>query len=331
MIKTALTGDRPTGPLHIGHYVGSLLNRVKLQHIYKQYIMIADIQALTDNFANSDKICDNVYEIALDYLAVGIDPNKTTIFIQSEIQELMELTIYFLNLVNIGRLKRNPTVKSEIYQKGYGDEIPVGFLCYPISQAADILAVKADIVPVGDDQIPMIEQTNEIVRKFNRVYNSTYLKEVTPYLSTTPRLPGIDGKAKMSKSLKNAIYLSDSTEAIKQKIFSMFTDPQHIKISDPGKIDGNMVFTYLDAFHENKEEVEELKISYQKGGLGDTKIKEILNDTLQNIISPIREQRNKIKISDIKDILYHGTQTTKIFVKETVSNVKDAMSIKYLN
>lgn len=249
MKKIILTGDRPTGKLHLGHYVGSLVNRVKLQDEYEQYVMIADIQALTDNFENPGKIVDNLYEVALDYLSIGIEPGKSTIFIQSHIPELAELTVYYLNLVTLGRLERNPTVKSEIQQKGYDSSIPAGFLCYPVSQAADITAFKAEAVPVGEDQVPMIEQTNEIVRRFNRIYNTDCLKEAKPILSKTSRLVGIDGQSKASKSLGNAIFLSDTPEEIKRKVFLMFTDPAHLKISDPGKVEGNVVFEYLSAFH----------------------------------------------------------------------------------
>jgi len=240
MKKIILTGDRPSGCLHLGHYVGSLKNRVLLQDSYEQYVMIADVQALTDNFENPQKITQNVYEVAKDYLSVGLDPQKTTILIQSQIPQIAELTIYFLNLVSLGRLERNPTVKSEIAQKGYDDSIPAGFFCYPVSQAADITIFGAELVPVGDDQIPMIEQTNEIVRKFNRIYNTDCLKECKAYLSPSSRLVGIDGKAKASKSLGNAIYLSDSSEEVKRKVFQMYTDPNHIKLSDPGQVEGNV-------------------------------------------------------------------------------------------
>jgi tryptophanyl-tRNA synthetase len=291
MKKRILTGDRPTGKLHLGHYIGSLQNRVKLQHEFEQYIMIADVQALTDNFENPGKITENVFEVAKDYLSIGIDPEITTILIQSQIPEIAELTVYYLNLVTLGRLERNPTVKREIQQKGYDDSIPAGFFCYPVSQAADITIFQAEVVPVGDDQVPMIEQTNEIVRRFNRIYNSEVLKECKAVLSKSSRLVGIDGKAKASKSLGNAIFLSDSADEIKRKIFQMYTDPDHIKVSDPGKIEGNVVFTYLDAFHPNSEEVQELKLHYERGGLGDTTIKNILNDVLQEFLLPIREKR----------------------------------------
>ena len=284
MKKIILTGDRPTGKLHLGHYVGSLANRIKLQDEYEQYIMIADIQALTDNFENPSKIVDNLYEVALDYLSVGIEPQKSTLFIQSHIPELAELTVYYLNLVTLGRLERNPTVKTEIQQKGYDSSIPAGFFCYPVSQAADITAFKAEAVPVGDDQVPMIEQTNEIVRRFNRIYNTDCLKEAKPILSKIPRLVGIDGQSKASKSLGNAIFISDTPEEIKRKVFLMFTDPTHLKISDPGKVEGNVVFDYLDAFHSDPQEVATLKAHYRKGGLGDSTIKNLLNTCLQTML-----------------------------------------------
>ena len=324
-----LTGDRPSGKLHLGHYVGSLRNRIELQEIYDSYIMIADIQALTDGFEHANMIVQNTYEVAQDYLAVGIDPTKTTIFIQSQIPELAELTIYFMNLVNLGRLERNPTVKTEIQQKGYGDSIPVGFFCYPISQAADITIVKADIVPVGEDQLPMIEQTNEIVRKFNRIYNTNCLKEVKAYLSDTPRLIGVNGKAKASKSLNNAIFLSDTADEIKKKVFSMFTDPEHLRISDPGKIEGNVVFAYLDAFHMDKEEVSSLKAHYQKGGLGDTVIKSILNETLQKFLLPIREKRLSLDLRQVKELLLAGTGKVRKIAQNTLQEVREAIGIRY--
>lgn len=329
MKKRILTGDRPSGNLHLGHYIGSLQNRVKLQHDYDQFVMIADVQALTDNFENPKNIREHVFEVAKDYLSVGIDPEKTTILIQSQIPEIAELTIYYLNLVTLGRLERNPTVKSEIQQKGYDDSIPAGFFCYPVSQAADITIFQAEIVPVGDDQIPMLEQTNEIVRRFNRIYNTNYLKECKPILSNTSRLMGIDGKSKASKSLRNAIFLSDPPEEIKQKIFQMYTDPNHIKISDPGKIEGNVVFTYLDSFHPNKEEVLELKANYMRGGLGDTTIKNILNNTIQNLLTPIREKRLTISNNEIQEILYQGTIKAQQLAKNTIEFVRAAIGLKY--
>lgn len=329
MKKRILTGDRPSGRLHLGHYVGSLQSRVKLQYEYDQYIMIADVQALTDNFENPKKITENVFEVAKDYLSVGIDPTQTTIFVQSQIPEIGELTVYYLNLVTVGRLERNPTVKSEIQQKGYNDSIPAGFLCYPVSQAADITIFQAELVPVGDDQVPMIEQTNEIVRRFNRIYDSECLKECNAILSNTPRLVGIDGKAKASKSLGNAISLSDTQEEIKQKIFQMFTDPAHLKISDPGQVEGNVVFTYLDIFHPDKEQVASLKAHYRRGGLGDMTIKNILNNSIQDLLKDIREKRGTIKQKDVQEILYHGTAKASQRAKLTMEEVREAIGVKY--
>jgi tryptophanyl-tRNA synthetase len=329
MKKRILTGDRPSGRLHLGHYVGSLQSRIKLQYEYDQYIMIADVQALTDNFENPKKITENVFEVAKDYLSVGIDPSQTTIFVQSQIPEIGELTVYYLNLVTVGRLERNPTVKSEIQQKGYNDSIPAGFLCYPVSQAADITIFQAELVPVGDDQVPMIEQTNEIVRRFNRIYDSECLKECNAILSNTPRLVGIDGKAKASKSLGNAISLSDTQEEIKQKIFQMFTDPAHLKISDPGQVEGNVVFTYLDIFHPDKEEVESLKAHYKRGGLGDMTIKNILNNSIQDLLKDIREKREAIKQKDVQEILYHGSAKASQRAKLTMEEVREAIGVKY--
>ena len=329
MKKRILTGDRPSGRLHLGHYVGSLQSRIKLQYEYDQYIMIADVQALTDNFENPKKITENVFEVAKDYLSVGIDPSQTTIFVQSQIPEIGELTVYYLNLVTVGRLERNPTVKSEIQQKGYNDSIPAGFLCYPVSQAADITIFQAELVPVGDDQVPMIEQTNEIVRRFNRIYDSECLKECNAILSNTPRLVGIDGKAKASKSLGNAISLSDTQEEIKQKIFQMFTDPAHLKTSDPGQVEGNVVFTYLDIFHPDKEEVESLKAHYKRGGLGDMTIKNILNNSIQDLLKDIREKREAIKQKDVQEILYHGSAKASQRAKLTMEEVREAIGVKY--
>ena len=329
MSKIILTGDRPTGKLHLGHYGGSLKNRISLQYTNKQYIMIADIQALTDNFENPKKVTDNVLEVMADYIAVGIDPSMSTIFIQSQIPELTELTIYFMNLVTLGRLQRNPTVKAEIQQKGYTDSLPVGFLCYPISQAADITGFDADLVPVGEDQVPMIEQTNEIIRKFNTTYNTDCFKEVTPLLSNTKRLIGIDGKAKASKSLNNTIFLSDSPEEIKRKVFMMYTDPNHLKISDPGQVEGNVVFEYLDAFHNDLEEVLELKEHYKKGGLGDTTIKSILNKSLQSLLEPIREKRDQLKNSELIEILHQGTKSARGIVKNKIEQVREIIGIRY--
>ncbi|MBL3284465.1 Tryptophan--tRNA ligase [Rickettsiales endosymbiont of Paramecium tredecaurelia] len=328
--KLILTGDRPTGALHLGHYVGSLASRVKLQEQYQQYIMLADVQALTDNFQNPQKVIDNVYEVAKDYLAVGIDPNKSTIFIQSQIPEIAELTMYYLNLVTLARLRRNPTVKTEMAQKSFeAQTIPMGFLCYPINQAADITIFQANLVPVGEDQLPMLEQTNEIVRSFNRIYDTSCLVECEAYLSENTRLVGIDGKNKASKSLNNAIFLSDDEAQIKSKVFAMFTDPNHIKITDPGNVEGNVVFAYLDAFHENKEEVAELKTHYSKGGLGDVTIKNILNQTLQQFIAPIRERKKKIHIDDVKQMLHNGGAQAAIRAKATIAQVRSGIGINY--
>jgi tryptophanyl-tRNA synthetase len=327
--KVILTGDRPTGRLHLGHYVGSLANRVLLQDQCKQYVMIADLQGLTDNFDVPEKVVNNIYQVALDYLSVGIDPTKTTIFVQSCVTELAELTCYFMNLVNLGRLERNPTVKAELQQKNFDKEIPVGFLCYPISQTSDIAAFKADLVPVGNDQLPILEQANEIIRKFNRVYKTQVLKEIEPYLSDIPRLVGIDGKAKASKSLNNAIFLSDSSDIIKQKVFSMYTDPDHIKISDPGRVEGNVVFTYLDAFYDNKDEITALKAHYTKGGLGDVAIKSLLNDTLQKFLAPIRQKREQLLINDVKDILIYGGRAAKTVAAKTLQEVRGVIGINY--
>lgn len=329
MRKRILTGDRPSGKLHLGHYVGSLQNRVKLQSQYDQYVMIADVQALTDNFENPAKITENVFEVAKDYISVGIDPEQTTILIQSQIPEIGELTVYYLNLVTLGRLERNPTVKAEIQQKGYDDSIPAGFFCYPVSQAADITIFQAETVPVGEDQVPMIEQTNEIVRRFNRIYSTNCLKECKPVLSNASRLIGIDGTAKASKSLGNAIFLSDAPSEIKQKIFQMYTDPGHLKISDPGKVEGNVVFTYLDAFHQDKEEIEQLKSHYKRGGLGDVTIKNILNKSLQEMLEPIREKRASISHQTIQEILSEGTIKAHKIAKTTMEMVRAAIGVKY--
>lgn len=328
-MEVILTGDRPTGQLHLGHYIGSLKNRVSLQHEYKQFVMIADMQALTDYFDRPQHVANSVEEVVKDYLAIGIDPSKTTIFIQSQISELADLTMLFMNLVSIARLERNPTIKSEIQLRGFEESIPAGFLCYPISQAADITLFKAELVPAGDDQAPMIEQTNEIVRRFNRIYNTECLKETKILLSNTPRLIGIDGKAKASKSLKNAIFLADSSELVKEKVFSMYTDENHLKVSDPGKIEGNAVFAYLDAFHEDKDEVEALKAQYQKGGLGDVKLKSLLNDTLQKMLAPIRERRESITKDMVMDVVRTGTEHAKAVAKETMLEVKEAVGINY--
>ena len=331
MKKNILTGDRPTGPLHLGHYVGSLINRVHLQDLYQQFVMIADVQALTDNFESPEKITHNTFEVIRDYIAVGIDPEKTTLFIQSQVPELAELTVYFLNLVTLNRLERNPTVKAELQQKGYEREIPTGFLCYPISQAADITAFQAELVPVGDDQVPMIEQTNEIVRRFNRLYNTSCLKEAQAYLSHTPRLIGINGTAKASKSLGNAIFLKDTPEVVREKVYSMYTDPNHIHVSSPGQVEGNVVFSYLDSFHPDKEEIESLKAHYRKGGLGDTTIKSLLNSSLHTLLTPIREKRAQLSTKELKEILYEGTKRARAIAQRTLEEVRAAIGINYFH
>lgn len=340
-----LTGDRPTGKLHLGHYVGSLKNRVIMQNqgdFDKMYVMIADAQALTDNFNNPDKVRENIIEVALDYLSCGIDPNKVTIFVQSHVEQLTELMFYYMNLVTLSRLERNPTVKAEIKQKEFGASPPVGFLTYPISQAADITLFNANIVPVGEDQLPMLEQTREIVRTFNNYYSEVLVepKAVIPYNKICSRLPGLDGKAKMSKSLGNCIYLSDSEKDVKSKVMSMFTDPNHIQISDPGKVEGNTVFTYLDAFCTDDDfseflsdykNLDELKDHYRRGGLGDVKIKKFLNNILQKELSPIREKRKHYEqnIPEIFDMLLKGSEDAREVGAETLKKVKAAMGINY--
>lgn len=324
-----LTGDRPTGHLHIGHYIGSIKNRVALQEKYDTLIMIADVQALSDNFSDTQKVVENVKEVYKDYLACGICPDKTTIFIQSLIPELFELTMYYMNLVTLSRLERNPTVKSELAQKSFSESIPVGFLCYPISQAADITAFKATLVPVGEDQLPMVEQCNEIVRKFNKTYNCNTLVEAKAILGDVKRLVGIDGKAKASKSLNNAIFLSDSPETIRQKVYDMYTDSNHLKISDPGNVEGNVVFAYLDGFFQDQNELSELKKQYTNGGLGDTILKSILNDTLQKFLEPIRDKRQSINEKEIIDHLILSSQKARNIAKETLKEVKDNMRIVY--
>lgn len=328
--QIALTGDRPTGRLHLGHYVGSLKNRVKMQDEFKQFVMVADVQALTDNADNPDKVRNNVIEVALDNLAVGVDPAKTTFFIQSMVPEIAELTIFFLNLVTVARLERNPTVKNEMRQKGFEGNVPAGFLAYPISQAADILAFKATHVPVGEDQLPVLEQANEIGHKFNSLYGQTFSK-IEPIVSHAPRLMGIDGDAKMSKSLNNAIFLSDDAETIKKKVMQMYTDPKHIHVNDPGNVDGNVVFDYLTIFDPKQDEVNELKNQYRKGGLGDTVIKNRLADVLENIIAPIREKREYLaaKPDYVMNILIEGTREARKVAGETMAEVKKAMKINY--
>ncbi len=342
-----LTGDRPTGKLHVGHYVGSLKERVKLQNSGKFdeiYIMIADAQALTDNAEHPEKVRQNIIQVALDYLACGLDPEKSTIFIQSMVPELTELTFYYMNLVTVSRVQRNPTVKAEIKMRNFEASIPVGFFCYPISQAADITAFRATTVPVGEDQMPMIEQCKEIVHKFNSVYGETLTdpKIVLPDNQACLRLPGIDGKAKMSKSLGNCIYLSDEAKDIKTKVMSMYTDPNHIRVEDPGQVDGNPVFIYLDAFckPEYFEEflpdynnLDELKEHYKRGGLGDVKVKKFLNNVIQAELEPIRERRKswEKRLPDVYDILKKGSETAEKKAAATLNDVRKAMQIDYFD
>ncbi|MFJ1315683.1 tryptophan--tRNA ligase [Acinetobacter baumannii] len=320
-----LTGDRPTGQLHLGHFVGSLRSRVGLQDSHHQHLLLADAQALTDNADNPDKVRRNILEVALDYLAVGIDPTKTTICVQSCLPALNELTMLYLNFVTVARLERNPTIKSEIQMRGFERDIPAGFLCYPVAQAADITAFKATVVPVGEDQIPMIEQTNEIVRRVNRQIGQDLLPECKALLSNMARLPGFDGKAKMSKSLGNTIVLNASDKDIKKAVNAMYTDPNHLRIEDPGQVEGNIVFTYLDAFDPNKEEVEELKAHYRRGGLGDGTVKKRLEGVLKELITPIRERREELaKDPDyIMDVLRQGTDKCRIITQQTLDEVKD--------
>ena len=328
-MKTILTGDRPTGPLHLGHFIGSLQNRVKLQNDYKQYVMIADLQALTDNVDNVAKIRNNILEVMLDYLAVGLDPTKTTIFLQSLIPELAELTFYYLNLVTMARLGRNPTVKNEMKLRQFTQDVPVGFYCYPISQAADITAFKANLVPAGLDQKPMIEQTNEIVRTFNSTYHCKVLVETEFLESHAPRLSGIDGKAKMSKSLNNAIYLSDAPDVIKTKVQKMYTDANHLKVSDPGKVEGNVVFEFLTAFDSNQKEIAELKLQYQQGGLGDSVLKKRLTELLVTLLEPIQQRREQYAKDKpaVAKLLLEGTEKARLVAANTVKEVKAAMGI----
>lgn len=333
-----LTGDRPTGKLHIGHYVGSLKNRVLLQNKdeYNMFVFLADQQALTDHAKDPKTIVESIGNVALDYLAAGLDPEKVTIFIQSQIPELAELTMYYMNLVSLARLERNPTVKTEISQKGFGESIPTGFLVYPISQAADITAFKANFVPVGNDQKPMIEQTREIVRSFNHAYNTDALVEpegIYPKNEAAGRLPGLDGNAKMSKSLNNGIYLADDADTLKKKVMSMYTDPDHIKVEDPGKIEGNMVFHYLDVFGrpEDADEIAEMKEHYQRGGLGDVKTKRYLLEILDRELRPIRERRLEFAkdMGEVYSILEKGCERARSVAAQTLDDVKSAMGITY--
>lgn len=345
MSKVILTGDRPTGPLHVGHYVGSLKRRVELQNsgeYDKIFIMIADAQALTDNADNPEKVRQNIIEVALDYLSCGLDPAKSTLFIQSQIPELCELSFYYMNLVTVSRLQRNPTVKSEIQMRNFETSIPVGFFTYPISQAADITAFHATTVPVGEDQAPMIEQTKEIVHKFNSVYGETLTDPniLLPDNKVCLRLPGIDGKAKMSKSLNNCIYLSDSEADVKQKIMSMFTDPGHLRVQDPGKVEGNPVFIYLEAFCRDEhferycpdyQNLQEMEDHYARGGLGDVKVKKFLNNVIQEELEPIRKRRKEFEkdIPEIYRILKEGSEAAEAEAARTLSEVKNAMKINY--
>ena len=345
MEKIILTGDRPTGRLHVGHYVGSLKRRVELQNSGEYdriFIMIADAQALTDNFENPEKVRKNIIEVALDYLSVGLDPKVSTLFIQSMVPELTELTFYYMNLVTLSRLQRNPTVKSEIQLRNFEASIPVGFLCYPISQAADITAFKATTVPVGDEQLPMIEQTREIVRKFNTIYAETLVEPeaLLPENEACMRLPGTDGKAKMSKSLGNCIYLADDPKEVQKKIMGMYTDPLHVRVEDPGHVEGNSVFTYLDAFCRQEHferylpeymNLDELKAHYMRGGLGDVKIKKFLNKIIQEELEPIRARRKEYEkdIAAVYDILKAGSEAAREVAAQTLSEVKRAMKINY--
>lgn len=328
-----LTGDRPTGPLHLGHYVGSLRQRVELQHQYKQFVIIADAQALTDNAANPDKVRKNILEVALDYLAAGINPAVTTIFIQSLVPELAELTMYYLNLVTVARLQRNPTVKDEIKQRGFGSSIPAGFLTYPVSQAADITAFKADLVPVGEDQLPMIEQTNEIVRVFNRIYSRSVLVEPKALLSSVSRLPGTDGNGKMSKSLGNVISLRDSADEVRQKVKAMYTDPKHLRVDDPGTVEGNPVFAYLDAFDSDKDGLQKMKDHYRRGGLGDVIVKRRLLEVLLAELDPIRTRREEFSLdpAQVMRILKEGTEAAREVAAQTLTEVRKAMHIDYFS
>lgn len=328
---TILTGDRTTGPLHLGHYIGSLRARVRLQHEARQFLLLADTQALTDNVGRHQKVTGNVVEVALDYLAVGIDPTKSTIVIQSQVPELAELTQYLLNLVTVARLERNPTIKEEIRLRGFERDIPAGFLTYPVSQAADITAFKATHVPVGDDQLPMIEQTNELVRRFNNTVDRPVLVECEALLSPVTRLPGIDGKAKMSKSLGNAIALGATPDEITKAVNSMYTDPNHLRVSDPGQVEGNVVFAFLDAFEPDTQKVDELKSRYRQGGLGDSVVKRVLNERLQSLIEPIRARRRELENdrAEVLAILRHGTMRAREVAGATLSEVKRALGLTY--
>lgn len=327
MSARILTADRPTGKLHLGHYVGSLTNRLGFQDQYQQYVMIADVQALTDYWEDPDLIIKSIYEVGLDYLSVGLDPLKTTFFVQSQIPQLFELTTYFSNLVSKSRLERNPTIKAELEQKSFGS-VPMGFFSYPISQAADIALFKATLVPVGEDQQPLLELTNEIVRKFNHLYQTGCLLECQAVLNQRcSRLIGICGQHKASKSLGNAIFLSDPLPIVKEKVFQMYTDPNHIRISDPGKVEGNVVFAYLDAFHPSSQEVVQLKQEYEKGGLGDVYLKNILYKDLTDLLEPIQERRQQFTVKDVKEILYQGCHVARTVANASIQEVRQAMKI----
>lgn len=334
--QVILTGDRPTGKLHIGHYIGSLKKRVELQNTgkYDPFIMIADQQALTDNARDPEKIRRSLTEVALDYLAVGIDPTKATIFVQSQIPALSELNLYYLNLVTVSRLERNPTVKAEIKQKNFERSIPAGFFTYPVSQAADITAFKASLVPVGDDQEPMLEQTREIVRSFNSIYGDVLVEPQGIFPPKgSGRLPGLDGNAKMSKSLNNAIYLADDADTLRKKVMSMYTDPTHVHVEDPGHVEGNMVFTYLDIFADDQEKVAELKAQYQHGGLGDVKIKRYLNEVLEGVLAPIRQRRQEFAqdMGAVYDILKQGSAWANEVANQTLAEVRRAIGVNYFD
>ena len=330
--KIILTGDRPTGKLHLGHYVGSLQNRVKLQSTHTQYVMIADQQALTDNADNPQKIIDAIFEVLLDYLAVGIDPKQTTIFAQSGIPQISELAFYYLNLVTVARLSRNPTIKDEIKQRGFEESIPAGFLVYPVHQAADITIVNAQLVPVGADQLPMIEQTNEIVRSFNRIYGSVFNEVEALIPEKCSRLMGTDGQEKMGKSLGNAIYLADNADTVSKKVMGMYTDPNHLRASDPGRVDGNPVFTYLDTFGTDTQKIQDLKDHYTRGGLGDVVVKKYLNEVLQEFLTPIRARRKEFEGNHdlLKTILKQGTQDVRTIAEQTIKKVKTAIGLTYI-
>ena len=327
--KIVLTGDRPTGPLHLGHFVGSLANRLKMQDEHKQYVMIADMQALTDNADKPEAIKNNILEVALDYLSIGLDPKKTTICIQSLIPQLCELTVHYLNLVSWNRLKHNPTVKAEIKQKNFGENVPAGFMTYPISQAADITAFKAELVPVGEDQLPVLEQTVEIVRKFNRLYKCDVLVEPRAIVPAIARLPGIDGQAKMGKTLGNAIYLSDSADTVAKKVKSMYTDPTHLRVEDPGKVAGNPVFIYLDAFGTDTVKINELKEHYSRGGLGDVKVKMYLLEIMQAFLEPVRQKRAQFAKDPqaVLQILHKGSEQARTVAAKTLKEVRAVMHL----